>query len=259
MSVKELGSCDTNGVVELKEVCMDSVKATTSSMASCWTLNELIPVTSIKCLIPDKIVIFMRTIEKLMSSHGMEKMEFGAFLKGTFSDGILKVDGNSHYIPKQKVSFVSVDFEEDPPNSDFNGVIHRHPTGCKSFSGVDDVHINRNFEFSLLFEGNNIVKGIINIKCDNIRIQLPLDIEVQYPIFHVDNPDVIFQKIERDVPRYTEQNNFQLEKRPFPNLLNQEMLLFDDESDEELVDEESDDITCRPDYMEEIDLELYSI
>lgn len=259
MSVKELGSCDVNGVVELNEVCTDNLNISTSSMSNCWTLNELVPVTSIKCIIPDKIVIFMRTIEKLMSSHGMEKMEFGAFLKGTFSNGILNVDGNSHYIPKQKVSFASVDFEEDPPTSDFNGVIHRHPTGCKSFSGVDDVHINRNFEFSLLYEGNNIVKGIINIKCDNIRIQLPLDIEIQYPIFQVDNPEFIFQKIEKDVPSYVGQNNFQLEKRSFPDLLNQDLLLFNDDSDEELVDEESDDIACCPRCGENIDPELYPI
>jgi len=90
----------------------------------------------------------------------------------------------------------AIDFEEDPPDQTYNGVIHRHPAGCKGFSGTDAMHINRNFEFSLLYEGNDIIAGIINIQLTDSRLQLPLKIELVYPVFNIDNTDVILQKIQ---------------------------------------------------------------
>ena len=263
MSVKEIGFCNDKGEFKLTNINDNELNGSISSTLSCWTLNELVPLTSIKCKIPNKIVIFMRTIENLMRSHNMGSLEFGIFLKGSFSNGILNVNGDCHYIPKQKVSAGSVDFEEDPPSPDFNGVIHRHPTGCKSFSGVDDKYINRNFDFSLLYEGNEIIKGIINIKCENFRVQLPLDIEIQYPVFQIENPEVIFDKIKKSVPLVCNgfgKSDFRISSSFLPGLADDDLLQFG-ETEEELVEEtdfeELDDTTYCPKCGEVIDIDFY--
>ena len=51
--------------------------------------------------------------------------------------------------------------------------------------------INKNFEFSLLYEGNDIIKGIFNLEVNGVRIQLPLDIQVMFPIFGLDDTQIM--------------------------------------------------------------------
>jgi len=200
MSVKELGfDNDEDGNVELTEVKEIDVGSNITSGRESWTCDELVPITlPIKCQVPQRIEIFMRSVERIMSMQGLGSMEFGVFLKGKFENGKLIVSGEHTFIPKQKVSGATIDFEEDPPEPTWNGVIHRHPNGCKGFSGTDSMHINRNFEFSLLYESNDIIKGIINVKAGDIRIQLPLEIEVAYPVFNIENPETITEKIQKD-------------------------------------------------------------
>jgi len=133
----------------------------------------------IEANVPLKILLVMNSLEKYVSNS----LEFGLYLKGTYDKGVLAIS-EEFYVPKQQVSGASIDFDpEDDGNGEWNGVIHRHPNGCTGFSGTDNKSINENHMFSLLYESSKIVKGIINLKpSDNFGlIQLPLDIEVEYP------------------------------------------------------------------------------
>lgn len=197
MTIKFLGDVGSDGDVELKDE--ESASSTLSKTHDgSWVNNALRSVKlPLICKIPQKIVIMMRTVEAEMCTRGMAGLEFGAHLKGTFtSDGYLLV-GEDIWIGKQKVSGASIDFEEDPPDATFNGVIHRHPTGCNNFSGTDDTFINQNHMFSLLYVNNVILLGVTNIDIVNgPKIQVPLKVEIIYPIFRLDIDNII-SKIQR--------------------------------------------------------------
>lgn len=163
-----------------------------------WRNIQLVPLKKIECKIPHCVLIMIRTIEKHVKNKYQNKpLEFGAFLKGEMKNGILYVNEDMIMIPNQKVSSSAIDFLEDPIIG-YNGVLHRHPDGCTKFSGTDDQSINQNQEFSLLYVNNEISEGIINIKLPgegNVRIQLPLDIEIIYPVLS-GNLDALINKIE---------------------------------------------------------------
>jgi len=144
-----------------------------------WSLEELKVIKPpILGYVPQHIVLMMRSIEAKIAPS---RLEFGAFLKGTIEDGRLILT-EDFLVLKQQVTGATIDFQEDPPD-DYNGVIHRHPGGCKNFSGVDDKSINENYDFSLLYVDNHITHGIINLKLgDGLRLQVPLLVRVVYPI-----------------------------------------------------------------------------
>jgi len=202
MSIKELtDSDDDNGDVELEEV--DSVETEedfSSRRNDVWVNEILTPIKSpILCRVPQKIVIMLRSIERIMITSGMGALEFGIYVKGKLNDeGILVVEEDI-YIPEQKVTGAAIDFIEEPPNNMFNGVIHRHPGGCKFFSGTDDTHINQNFDFSLLYVDNHLNQGILNVKLKDIlmRLQIALNIQVMYPVVQMDI-DNVTNKIKKD-------------------------------------------------------------
>ena len=145
-----------------------------------WSTEELKVVKlPILAYIPQHIVLMMRSIEAKM---GYSRLEFGAFLKGEIdTDGCLMVS-EDFLVLKQQVTGASIDFQEDPP-TDYNGIIHRHPSGCKRFSGTDDHSINQNYDFSLLYVDNHITYGIINLVLKNdVRVQTELSVRVVYPL-----------------------------------------------------------------------------
>jgi hypothetical protein len=110
-------------------------------------------------------------------------LEFGIFVRGCLDNDMNFILSDSFYVPEQEVTSVTIDFKEHIDKSAFNGVIHRHPSNCTAFSGTDDVSINSNFEFSLLYVNNSIQKGILNLELrDHLRIQLPLEVKIVYPI-----------------------------------------------------------------------------
>lgn len=165
-----------------------------------WVNNILNPTKiPLICRVPQKISIVMRSIEMVMNSSGLGALEFGAFLKGSFTEEGILVVSEDFYIGEQRVSGASIDFDEEPPNTDFNGVIHRHPNGCKGFSGTDDSSINRNYEFSLLYVNNVISLGVFNLQHDNLRIQLPLRVEVMYPIVNFEMDDILKKIKKREI------------------------------------------------------------
>jgi hypothetical protein len=182
MAIKELSDCSDSDEMQSKEMKEVTGAKFEKTFGDAWVNKSLEPIkTPITCRVPQKILIMMRSIERMMSSSGMGSLEFGAYLKGALDDdGILMIT-EDFYVGAQRVTGVTVDFDEDPP-SGLNGVIHRHPGGCTSFSGVDDGHINKNFDFSLLYVNDNITKGILNLKFEKFRIQVPLNVQIMYPV-----------------------------------------------------------------------------
>jgi len=163
-------------------LCADDMELKDSKMVvghdgSCH-FSDMTPIRGkIKAIVPESLLRKMRTIESNLSST----VEFGAFLKGVLTeDGILTI-GEDFLILNQTVTTATIDFNENPPMN-YNGVIHRHPSGCTRFSGTDNQSINRNHEFSLLYVNNSITTGIINIRTENGFIyQADLVIDMQYP------------------------------------------------------------------------------
>lgn len=92
-----------------------------------------------------------------------------------------------YYIPKQTVSAARIEYEPDEYNG-FDVVIHRHPSGCNSFSGTDMEYINQNFKLSLLYtRQDRFVKGLYNLKISDTEVvQLPVGITVDYGSVEVD-------------------------------------------------------------------------
>ena len=96
-----------------------------------------------------------------------------------------------YYIPKQIVSTARIEYEPDEYNG-FDVVIHRHPSGCNSFSGTDMEYINQNFKLSLLYtRQDGFVKGLYNLKIsDKEVVQLPVEISVDYGSVEVDTSNI---------------------------------------------------------------------
>ena len=196
---KKLNMSDDSDEIEGSEI-KESDKDSRVDTGSVWVNNLKNPLTlPIVCRVPQKIVIMMRSVERLMINDiGMGALEFGVFLSGSFNEhGHLQLT-EDFYVPSQKVSGAAIDFLEEPPDAKkYNGVIHRHPTGCKGFSGTDAQNINKNFDFSLLYEGNEIILGIWNLEVGEQRIQVPLKIEVSYPIYELSKDDIM-NKIKKN-------------------------------------------------------------
>jgi len=161
-----------------------------------WNNKNLEKIKDIEVEIPISLVYVMRQISEKMTTDS----EFGLYLKGEFVDRKLIVS-EEYYVPKQKVSRASIDFDDEDGGPEWNGVIHKHPTGCTGFSGTDDGSINSNHLFSLLFESNQIKSGEINLTVKEIlgRIRLPLDLTFRHP--EIDVPDNLIEKID-DKPAY---------------------------------------------------------
>jgi hypothetical protein len=188
---------ETEGTV-VTEADIGRVSNTTGGEQGVWVNQKKIPIQiPVVCHVPHKIQIIMRSIEHIMRNSGMGALEFGVFLCGKVSDDGKMVLTEDFYVPQQKVSGATIDFEEEePPDPKYNGVIHRHPNGCKGFSGTDSHFINRNFEFSLLYVDNDINIGVMNLVSGELRYQVPVQPVVLYPIVGLDER-LIATKIQR--------------------------------------------------------------
>lgn len=164
----------------------DDIRVTRES----WNNKRSKPRKIIDCYINEKLIDRLNDIEKCVVSSLGAKNEFGCFIKGSFRGCDFYIDDDI-YIPKQEVSAAAITFNEDCPK-EMNGVVHRHPDGCRAFSGTDDQYINSNFQFSILFEGHTIRQGVINLKIvgSDAVIQVPLSIHIVRPIRQVEEFDV---------------------------------------------------------------------
>lgn len=175
-----------------------------------FTNNNILvmtPSTAIPCRIPRKILSIMLSIQRLMLSGMKQSTEFGVYLKGEFIQGVLYVM-EDYYFPRQTVSSTYIHFGEPEPDSSYNGVMHRHPDGCKSFSSVDEQSINRNYDFSLLFVSDTIHLGIMNFKYydqDKERTiihRYPLQISI-VDDDNIDIDESILERVSAYRPTYT--------------------------------------------------------
>ena len=122
MSVKILSFDNDNGEditgQELTDIKHDIKSGTEKGT---WINEKRVPLTlPLVCLVPHKILIIMRSVEKLVINSGMGTVEVGLFLNGKMSDDGKLILSEEFYIPKQKVSCAAIDFEEEPPNKKFN-------------------------------------------------------------------------------------------------------------------------------------------
>ena len=79
------------------------------------------------------------------------KPEFLVYLR--FNDNLYNLGLevlNDVYIPKQAVSYGSVDVTGESEDGGYDAVLHKHPRGIKNFSYVDEESINSNHDISIL-------------------------------------------------------------------------------------------------------------
>lgn len=149
-----------------------------SESAHVFRNDALVVVDKISCFVPREVD---EVVGGLMSKY--PSVEFSIYVKGELvredeERGITTPTMviTDWYLPEQEVTSAAVEYLEEVPDSTWNGVIHKHPSGVLNFSGTDDRYINQNFEFSLLYVNNRFQKGIINFTTTlGLRIQKEFD------------------------------------------------------------------------------------
>ena len=162
-----------------------------------WTNESVRIVKSVPCYIPKYISKIMKAIDKKF-----KRTEFSIF-------GVIDYNKNEnqfeldpvYYVPKQKVSSSSVDYLEDAPEG-FNLVIHKHPTGCRSFSNTDDTYINQNFDYSIIWEGGKFPSGQMRLKTKFGMLSLSLDIKEEEEELPTISDDQLNKIEESIIPVY---------------------------------------------------------
>jgi len=137
-----------------------------------WVNEEVKIVKSVKCYVPPFLILVLKAL-----TRKFPRDEFSIFCKFEYSEDnrIVKILPE-YFIPKQRVTAASVEYDEGPPDG-FKVVIHKHPNGCRSFSGTDDTYINQNHDVSMLWESNQFREGQIRVETPFGRIALSLEIE----------------------------------------------------------------------------------
>jgi len=188
---------DTDDCLNVESVNDDSSASKIRIEGEDWINTEIVPITKIKCYVPKELYSAIRNIEECVNKKFGSSNEFSIYIHGEFDEEGDLIVSRDYYIPKQKVGGASVDYQEQPEKF-YNGCLHKHPSGCTSFSGVDKKYINSNFEFSLLYVNEKINKGIININYyGNRRIQVDLDVITEPPTFEAINIDNIEKAVYR--------------------------------------------------------------
>jgi len=113
--------------------------------------------------------------------------EYGLFLSSDLDLNNLtaRVASECWELPSQEVTGASIKFIDYRSDTEvFNSVVHRHPHGCRHFSGVDNEYVNKDFDVSFLFlQGGELPSGIINIKiAPNTFIRVPACVSCDVPL-----------------------------------------------------------------------------
>jgi len=179
-SEQELETFDDENLMEAESVSVDEDKKfdPKSIEVGEYINKDIVPVKKMKCIIPHKLLDNIREIEIGVDKKFGSSNEFSIFIHGDYDENGYLIVSEEFYIPKQVVSGASVQYNEEP-DEHYNGCLHKHPSGCTSFSGTDEKYINSNFDFSLLYVNQKISKGIVNIPYDGKhRIQCDLSIQM---------------------------------------------------------------------------------
>jgi len=111
-----------------------------------------------------EVPIDLLVLLKTLASKKANNNEFALVMKAKRHGMVFKINYNSIYLPKQTVSSGAVTIEDDLVFGNYNCIVHRHPTGVRSFSTTDDTNLNRFFEISFLYiPPFDLPKAIVNI------------------------------------------------------------------------------------------------
>lgn len=182
-----------------------------------WVNHAAKPLKNIKCIIDYNIVERVRDFEYCVNRKLGGSNEFGGYVKWHWNNGDIIVD--DFMIPEQVVGGSTVDFRSEATPG-YTGVFHKHPTGCKMFSGTDDNYINANHDLSILFEGGTFILGVVNINLPgNMRFQTKVDIVIQkHENRNEVNVDMISSHELQTFFRSNESPFQEVVRRPPPNL-----------------------------------------
>lgn len=128
-------------------------------------------------LLSDRVRKILKTIQDEVGND-----EYSVLFKGDWESKGFTVS-NNYYIPKQEISSMSVDYEENigklRNEKGYNVICHSHPfsSGTGNYSGADDSHINSHFPCSILTDKHG---DIINatLKLDTSHVDCILSIKI---------------------------------------------------------------------------------
>jgi hypothetical protein len=131
-------------------------------------------------IVEPEILIKRNVIDILWSIEKKVDTEFAVLFKGKWEkDGFVVSD--EYYIPKQKVSYASVDFEEDISKKraeGYNVIIHKHPSKF-GFSGADEDSINAHFLVSMIYYKGEIVDANMSVQVNgDVKIRIKPKISI---------------------------------------------------------------------------------
>ena len=147
----------------------DSEDDTQITMKPCPAVNPTIK-------IPRDIYLIMKHIV-LKASPNEVLMYMDAEKQGDDTYRVTRV-----WVPRQVVSETSVEVKDEDASA-APGVAHSHPftTSHASFSGTDDEYINRNHDFSILFNGDGEITEAymrLTLPCGR-KVVMPAEVEIQ--------------------------------------------------------------------------------
>lgn len=121
-------------------------------------------------------------------SHGNE---YGLFLSADIDKDNLTatIAPEVWEMPKQKVTAASIAFEDYASDKEvYNAACHRHPSGCRSFSGTDWEYVNKDFDVSFIFlDGGQMPDGVITLKIgEDSFVHIPADVKCSENLNAVD-------------------------------------------------------------------------
>ncbi|MFA4798683.1 hypothetical protein [Pyrococcus kukulkanii] len=139
---------------------------------------EGIKVIEPKVIVPQEVIDILKAIEKKIRRD----VEFSVLFKGGWTEEGFKVEPE-FIIPKQKVSYASVDYTDEKMaeyiQQGYVVVVHKHPSGIRSFSATDEEYINQNFDCSLLYCDGQITDARLRIKVSGyIYLKIKPQVEV---------------------------------------------------------------------------------
>lgn len=107
--------------------------------------------------------------------------EYGIFLSAEIDKETLTatVASGVWEMPKQKVTGATIEFVDYASDKTiFNAAVHRHPSGCRNFSGTDWTYVNQDFDVSFIFlDGGETPDGVITIKLgEDSFLHIPADV-----------------------------------------------------------------------------------
>lgn len=146
--------------------------------------SDLKVIERMRVIIPLRLLLVCNSIAAKLDG---EEFSIVTNIANRSSDTIILSE--DYYIPKQRVSSVSIDYL--PDLYDHSVIIHRHPANLNSFSKTDQDFINQNFELSLLYTAEEyFVNGIYNLKYEDAIIPIPVKPLIDYGLEEIDMANI---------------------------------------------------------------------